>query len=185
MESLSALFQQTARQIGFLIPKVVVNEAHSDTLDIAMHPIESGGNISDHAWKSASTVVIDCCFEDELLADFAQVSEFLGMSRSLGQKEIYQQILDLQQSCEPFDVLTSKRTYSNMLLKQIDVTTKNGSENILTCKLTLVQIQLAYTEAIPTPAKTQMKEGVSTSGVSNGGTRSLVPAGSVTVTPLT
>ncbi|WP_202303926.1 phage baseplate protein [Dryocola clanedunensis] len=185
MASISALFQQSAHQIGFLIPKVVINEAHSDTLEIASHPIEYGGSISDHAWKSASSLVIDCCFADDDLRDFAGAGVLFGSANALGQDKIYQQLLDLQRSCEPFDVITTRRTYSNMLLKQIDVTTKNGLENILSCRLTLSQIQLARTEAIPTAKKADMKEGVSTSGVSNGGTRNPVPVVSATVIPIT
>ena len=40
-----------SRQIGTIIPEVVIEEMHRDRLIITDHPVESGAAISDHAFK--------------------------------------------------------------------------------------------------------------------------------------
>ncbi|WP_368855305.1 phage baseplate protein, partial [Escherichia coli] len=63
------------------------------------------------------------------LLDFIDTSS-LGLTLGLSPKETYQQILDLQSSRIPFDVVTGKRLYSNMLIRAIEVTTDRTSENV-------------------------------------------------------
>lgn len=184
MNILSALFQSRRRHIGFIIPQVVVSEKHIDSIEIASHPVQSGANISDHAWVKPGEVTIDCSFSGGgSLLDLAD-TRVLGIQVGLSPTEIYQQLLALQSQCQPFEVVTSKRTYSNMLMKQIDVTTDKSNQHILKCTLTLVEVLFTATENILSADKSEMKNGVSTAPTHNGGTKTTLPAGSVVVIPL-
>ncbi|MCN3071988.1 recombinase family protein [Escherichia coli] len=143
MDILSAIFRQQSRRIGLLIPSVVVSEKHSDALEITEHPVEkpttnsASGFIADHAYKRPSEVTMECGFAGGgSLLDFIDTSS-IGLSAGLSPKETYQQLLDLQSSRVPFDVVTGKRVYSNMLVRAIEVTTDKTSENVLNCTLTL------------------------------------------------
>ena len=40
------------RKLGTIIPNVVVEEVHTDTLTITDHPVEQGAPITDHAFKN-------------------------------------------------------------------------------------------------------------------------------------
>jgi hypothetical protein len=47
----------------------------------------------------------------------------------------------------PFDVVTGKRVYSNMLVRAIEVTTDKTSENVLNCTLTLREVIMSQTQS--------------------------------------
>lgn len=183
MNSMSALFQSRTRHIGLIVPQVVVREKHTDSIEITSHPVQAGANISDHAWVKPGEVIIDCSFSSGgSLLDFADTAAY-GITVGLNPTEVYQQLLNLQKSCEPFEVVTSKRTYSNMLMRQIEVTTDKTTQHILACSLTLIEVLFSSTENIPTAEKSAMKNGVSTAPTQNGGTKTTLPAGTVTVFP--
>lgn len=182
MDILSAIFRQQSRRIGLLVPSVVVSEKHSDTLEITEHPVEkpttdsASGFIADHAYKRPSEVTMECGFAGGgSLLDFVNTSA-IGLGLGLSPKETYQQLLDLQSSRIPFDVVTGKRTYINMLIRAIEATTDKTSENVLNCTLTLREVILSETQTTTAASKNDMSEGVSTSGVQNSGTKSPTPA---------
>lgn len=181
MDILSAIFRQQSRKIDIYVPDVVVSEKHSDTLEITEHPVEkpttgsNAGYIADHAYKRPSEVTMECGFAGGgALLDFASnltATSIFGKSP----KEIYQALLDLQSSRIPFDVVTGKRTYSNMLVRSVEVTTDKTTENVLSCTLTLREVIMSQTQNITVADKADMKEGVSTSAVQNTGTKSATP----------
>lgn len=187
MDIFGAYFQPRTELSGFLVPDVVVSEVHTDTLKIALHPVEFGPNISDHAWAEPGELTIDCFFKaGGSLVDFANttaIGSWLNAGPSPAQ--IYQQLLDLQTKAEPFRVITRRRSYDNMLIKSLTVTTGAKSENILGCKLTLAEVLMTATEARAAPPKTEMDEGVTTASVGNKGEKVVtIPMGSAKITPL-
>lgn len=181
MDILSAIFRQQSRRIGIVVPSVVVSEKHSDTLEITEHPVEkpttgtAAGFIADHAYKRPSEVTMECGFAGGgALLDFASTltgTSLLGKSP----RETYQELLKLQIDRVPFDVITGKRTYNNMLIRAIEVTTDKTSENVLNCVLTLRELIITETQRISVADKAEMKDGVSTSAVQDTGTKSPVP----------
>ncbi|MCA8576900.1 phage baseplate protein, partial [Escherichia coli] len=108
------------------------------------------------------------------LLDFIDTSS-IGLSAGLSPKETYQQLLDLQSSRVPFDVVTGKRVYSNMLVRAIEVTTDKTSENVLNCTLTLREVIITQTKNVTVADKSDMQDGVSTSAVQNSGMKSTTP----------
>lgn len=181
MDILSAIFRQQSRRIGLLIPSVVVSEKHSDTLEITEHPVEkpttgsASGFIADHAYKRPSEVTMECGFAGGgSLLDFVDTSS-IGIGLGMSPKETYQELLDLQKSRVPFDVVTGKRTYTNMLIRGLEATTDKTSENVLNCTLTLREVILTQTQSVNAADKSDMQDGVSTSAVQNTGTKSTTP----------
>lgn len=175
MDILSTLFQQQSRKIGMIIPSVVVSEKHSDTLEITEHPVEVGAAVADHAYKKPSEVVMEVGFSGGgALLDFASnltATDLLGMSP----QQTYQEILNLQASRIPFDVVTGKRLYSNMLIRALEVTTDKTTENVLSAVLTLREVLISQTQQITVADKSDMKDGVGTSPVLNTGTKTTTP----------
>jgi hypothetical protein len=185
MDILSALFTQTKRRIGVYVPSVVISEKHSDTLEITEHPVErvtsanggasssGAGFIADHAYRRPSDVTMEVGFSGGgSLVDFADTSS-IGLSLGTSPQETYQQLLDLQSTRIPFDVITGKRTYHNMLMRIIEVTTDKTTENVLMCVLTLHEVIISQTQTIQVADKADMTQGVSTAAVQNTGTKSL------------
>lgn len=181
MDILSVIFRLQSRKIGIFVPDVVVSEKHVDALEITEHPVELGAAINDHAYKRASEVTMECGFAGGgSVLDLVNLSS-IGLRVGESPREIYQQLLDLQKSRVPFDVVTGKRTYSNMLIRAIEATTDRTSENVLSCVLTLREVIMSDTQSITVTDKANMQEGVSTAPVQNTGMKSLVPTSSSSV----
>lgn len=101
----------------------------------------------------------------------------LGMPLdSMSPKEVYKTLLDAQSKREPIDVVTGKRTYKNMLIRALEVSTDRTTENVLMCTVTLREVIITQTKKINVAAKEDMKFGASTMAVQDMGTKSLVPA---------
>lgn len=175
MDILSTLFHQQSRKIGLIIPSVVVSEKHSDTLEITEHPVEIGAAVADHAYKRPSEVVMEVGFAGGgSLLDFVDTSS-IGLSLGLSPQETYQELLNLQSSRIPFDVVTGKRLYSNMLMRALEVNTDRTSENVLSAVITLREVLITQTQQVTVADKSDMKDGTSTSAVSNSGTKATKP----------
>ena len=175
MDILSTLFQQQSRRIGLIVPSVVISEKHNDTLEITEHPVEVGAAISDHAYRRPSEVVMQVGFAGGgSLLDFLNTTS-IGLGVGLSPKETYQELLDLQNSRVPFDVVTGKRIYTNMLIRALEVTTDRTSENVLSAVLTLREVIITSTTTTQVAAKEDMKLGANTSAVQNSGVKTPMP----------
>lgn len=175
MDILSTLFHLQSRKIGLIIPSVVISEKHSDTLEITEHPVEVGAAVADHAYKRPSEIVMEVGFAGGgSLLDFVDTSS-VGLSLGLSPQETYQELLNLQSSRVPFDVVTGKRLYSNMLMRALEVNTDRTSENVLSAVITLREVLITQTQQVTVANKSDMKDGASTSAVSNSGTKATKP----------
>ncbi|SPP31645.1 hypothetical protein ARAF_0787 [Arsenophonus endosymbiont of Aleurodicus floccissimus] len=171
MDMLSTLFSQRSRKIGLLVPDVIISEKSQDTLKITEHPIELGAEIADHAYKRPAEVMMEVGFSSGgSLLDFWDTAK-VGIRAGLSAQEIYQQILALQASRQPFDVITGKRKYQNMLILAIEVTTAKHTEIVLMAILTLRELNITQTQKarITAVEPQNMREGNTNRGMSNTG----------------
>jgi len=120
-----ALIGGTSRLIGTIVPEVVVEETHQDDLVITAHPVADGAAVSDHAYKAPPLVQMRCGFSNST----AQTEGYV--------QAVYQEFLSLQAERQPFDVSTGKRSYSNMLIRSIQVVTAPDSEYALSISVGL------------------------------------------------
>lgn len=162
--------------------QVTVEERHHDELEITDHPIEQGASISDHAYKRPAEVWIECAWSNSPSRDTGIIGTAVGVATALtGQagalaaaaiptvtaigsilsgndvnqvNDIYQKLLKLQASREPFDVYTGKRVYNNMLFKALDVVTNVTSENALMIRCICRQLIIVKTQTVVVPINT-------------------------------
>lgn len=89
-------------------------------------------------------------------------------------RDVYQKLLALQESRVPFDVVTGKRVYSNMLVTTLSQTTDRETENSLHITATLRQVLIAQVvlATIAAPQANQQEPG-STSPLSDKGSKQL------------
>lgn len=175
MDVLSVLLQQRTRSIGTVIPDVVITERHSDMLEITEHPVEMGAPISDHAFKRPSEIVMEVGFSGGgAILDFSLLQ---SITPSIGKspKQLYQDLLDLQEQRTPIDVITGKRAYKNMLIRGLEVTTDRHSENVLMATITLREVFISQTQTSTVADKQDMAQGVNTSAVKNSGVKNPMP----------
>lgn len=138
------------RSFGGISGYVTMTENAVDRLTITKQPVQQGASMSDHAFKEPVALSIVMKFRD---------------NQTLSLKDIYQQLLTLQSSFTPFNVVTPKRTYFNMMLTSLTQTTDKLTENCLA-------INAAFEEVIIVPVVTTTvpRSSLKNPG-SNGGTQ--------------
>lgn len=132
----------TKRQIGPISIQVIISEETNDNLSITRQPVQTGASITDHAYKEPTVLNMRILQQNNDL-----VSGFLSTFSGNGLAAIYQQFLDLQFPSDgsgptPFDVITKKRIYKNMLVASLRQTTDKQTENILALEVQLQQVIL-------------------------------------------
>lgn len=154
------------RVIGFLIPHVVVEEIARDALFITQHPVEKGASISDHAFAMPTEIEMTVGWSDSSVG-------FIGFAAI-----VYQEMLALQQSREPFTVYTPGRAYQNMLIRSIEKSADENTGLITFCRVTLQQVIIVSTQVTSTghSKATQASPAKTTTPIS-GGTKQLKPSG--------
>jgi hypothetical protein len=138
------LLISTPRSFGGVIPDVVTEESHMDNLAITEHPVEMGAPISDHAYLRPAEVKVRMAWSPSSPAIPGFLGSLLPVSAGLVSgvnqlfngggnylKEVYEELLALQASRQPFDLTTGKRDYRNMLIESLAVETDKEKENIL------------------------------------------------------
>lgn len=145
-----------------------MEEKHRDELVITNHPVQNGANITDHAYKQPAMVALRYGWG---------VSGSI-FSLDLGAPsvdEVYGMLLDLQASRQPFDVVTGKRKYSNMLIRSLDVVTDRSTEKSIMVEVLLQQVIIVQTETTTLKSPSVMSMPEKTAPTSNVGVKQPVP----------
>lgn len=132
------------RQVGSIDINVILTENTSDVLTITKQPIQQGAPITDHAYKEPTTLSMAVLFEDNILKSLSAV---------------YQDLQDLQNSRVPFDVVTPKRKYKNMLIATLGLSTDSRTENALAISLTLQEAIIVKVTTVTVARSRQKSPG--------------------------
>lgn len=136
---------------------VTVTEDTIDALEITQQPVQQGANVADHAFKKPTILSIKIIF---------------GPSFTQSLSTIYKNLLALQSSFQPFNCTTPKRTYYNMLLAAIGLTTDKAGENILSVNCTFQNI-ITVPIGITTVSRSQLANPGSNGGTASAGTKTV------------
>lgn len=171
----SALFM-TRRSIGGIIPDVTIEEHHTDSLTITDHPVEQGAAITDHAFKNPAEVTMYVAWSNASLLLSSVVGGSIFSGRLNDVTDLYGKLLTLQESRVPFDLVTGKRTYNNMLIKQIANTTDKDSENALFLSIHMRQVIIVETSTVFLAPTENQATPADTGPVENTGTQQPIPS---------
>jgi hypothetical protein len=165
-----ALFMPHFRSIGGIIAQVTIEESGTDDLTITEHPVEQGAPIADHAFKRPSTINIRAGWSMRGAYDLSAESGIYGL------------LLSWQASLTPFDVITGKRRYTNMLMERLTVTTDQHSEYALMADIVCRQVIIVKTASTTVDSASSspgdQKDAASTSSSSDGGDQPTTDQGS-------
>lgn len=153
------------RNIGGFVADITITEEHSDETVITEHPVEQGAEITDHSYLRPGTVTITAGWSNSspgALGDPAYV------------QNIYAALLALRATRQPFNVVTGKRSYTNMLFKRISTTTDEKTENAMIITAELQEILIATTQTVTTPDSTNMANPSNNAGDVSRGSQNLV-----------
>ncbi len=132
----------------------VIRADHDSTLRITEHPIQTGANISDHAYQMPSRLTLEVRMSDAMDC-IIQGQYGGGTTKSVA---AYETLLDLQAKRLPLDITTRLKTYSNMLIEHIsapdDVKTLFGLKCIITFReLFTAEVSMEKVSARPQVTK--------------------------------
>jgi hypothetical protein len=186
-----------------VVPQIVLEEVGHDELEITEHPVAQGATIADHAFKRPAEVIIRCAWSDSPSSAAGILNQATGVIAARGgsairtaigigvtaqsvlgsgavssAKYIYDQLLALQSARVPFDVLTGKRAYRDMLFKSITQTTDKNWENALLITVHCRQVIIVSTQTVSSvparsdaqafPDKTQATQNMGAQGLQVG-----------------
>ena len=155
------LLFSNARSIGGIIPNVTVREVLTDEDTITQHPVESGTPIADHVFANPKIIEMSSGWSDSTAGYPGYV------------QDVYQAILALKATREPFDVSTGKRAYQNMLFGNVTAVTDEQSEHTLMVTARLQEVIITTTDDGSSSSTDPQTTGSSTAG----GTQPSTPYG--------
>lgn len=166
-------------RIGPIEVAASVEEILTDSLQITEHPVELGAAITDHAFKRPAEVVLRCGWTNSSLDALSSAVSALFRGGSLTQADyiagVYSQLLALQESRVPFDILTTRRRYTDMLIVGLQVTTDARTSSALMVQASCRQIIIARTQATTLPPRVDQANPASTAEVENAGVKQVQP----------
>jgi len=137
--------------VGIIIPDCTVQEHHTDRMQITQHPVETGTQISDHAFMLPFEVSLRIGFSDSALPFLSNIR--VPTPRLFGSYlDQYQRLQDLMQARDPFNIVTGKRIYNSMLITDMEVTTDQHTENVLMIEVHCQQVIITSTSSVPATA---------------------------------
>ena len=138
-----ATFRSTRRIGNDFTAYLTVDETGEDELEISEHPVQEGAEVTDNAYKKNATL--------NLTIQFSEAETFVPLD------ETYRRMLELQESRVPFEVVTGKRLYTNMLFKSLRCTTDRKTDSVLVIQAVLREIKITQvsTTTVPPRAKQQ------------------------------
>lgn len=114
-----------SRSIGPVLLSAILHEKTESTLEITEIPVESGADITDHAYLTPRKAILEVV--------------------DRGGAITYQALARLQQSREPFTLVTGLTILRNMLVKRIDTERDAANAYILRATVELQEIILVST----------------------------------------
>lgn len=164
----TATILKPRRRIGHMVAQVVIEEQHTDELQITEHPVEQGFAISDHAFVKPAEVTLRFGWAPSGQTSDAPMADYQYL------QGLYTDLLVLQRTRIPMDVVTGKRTYRNMLISSVSVTTDEQSELVLAVTARCREIRIAKTRTLLVPPREVQKEPEVTAEPKQEGTKAPV-----------
>jgi len=139
--------------IGGLVFDAVLKTDHTSKLTATSHPIESGANITDHAFIEPAEISIEIGMTD---------CNGVGAS-----DKMFKSLQALQFSRQRITVVTRYKTYSNMLIMSMSVPDDYTTMNALKAMLFLREIPVVGTQTV-TVAERASGQGQKSVSTNNG-----------------
>jgi hypothetical protein len=144
---------QTTSVIKPFQANVTIEEILTDKLEITDHPVQQGANISDHAIKLPSIVVIRALYTPVSQTLTSTLFNFVTSNKKLSNEEAYALLQLYQNYVIPLDISTGKREYKNMLLKTLTQVNDKETDNILSVNMEFKQVFVTAIQTVNLPVK--------------------------------
>lgn len=149
------------RRIGSIVIDCTLQETATDELEITQHPVQNSANITDHA------IVKPCVITFRALWSNSSTNGNGDPGYAL---DVYNQLLQLQQSREPLQVATGKRNVMTALIKTLAWANDHLTDQALVMDITIQEIILVQTAGTTLAPLANQTNPAGTGGVTNTGT---------------
>jgi hypothetical protein len=122
-----------SKSLGPIPLDVVVREVHESDLFITRHPVENGADVSDHAIVEPKRLTIDAVAGSRPGTPATVAGAFQAISR-------------LQESRQPFSIVTALTVYRNMLIERLSVDRDKTYGRVLFFRAELREVIIVDTE---------------------------------------
>ncbi|MDR6182045.1 phage baseplate protein [Asaia bogorensis] len=165
-----------------VIPDLAIRERHRDALGITAQPVQKGAAITDHAYKLPAELELEYGWSNSsiqaLTSDFTNSTSITGLMDNFGEgyvRQVYQTLLQLQESRQLCTIVTGKRLYKNMLIAEVstETTADTAYSMFVTCRC--VEVFIVSTQTASVGVLENQKNPADTASVQKGGTRALIP----------
>lgn len=114
---------------------------HSQEIELTQHPVQSGANITDHAFIKPARLGMDIGMSD------AMQSYTIGQWKGNASKSVaaYQTMIALELARTPVTIKTRLKTYNNMVIVGIHTRDENKTNHGLRASITFEQLIMATT----------------------------------------
>ena len=160
------------------VGQVTLEEIHRDEMEIVDHPIQQGANVSDHAFKKPAELMLRIGWDGAALIANGLIQPGEPSNLYIQQLQaIYNQLLAGQQAAVLYTVVTGKRLYSQMLIKDMVTQSDEANENVLILTIHMRQIFIVNTQIISVNApQSALSNPESNFPVQQNGRTQLTPA---------
>jgi hypothetical protein len=178
-------YTPTGSKIVFLKADALIEESHTDEMQITDHPVQTGSAISDHTFKMPAEVILTYGFSNtptgELSGAFGALGNVAGAlgvgglaAKAYGAystviaganilsptgtnkvNEIYAQLVALQTNRTLFSLTTKRRKYPFMALKSISIITDHDTENAMMVRAVCREINQVAVSTVAQDSSTQ------------------------------
>jgi hypothetical protein len=128
-----------SRNIGGFVADVTIEEIHDDQLVITRIPVEQGAAITDHAYKEPPRVLIRAGWSNSSLQAGGDPNYI---------QQVYNDLIAFQAGRVPFEIITGKRFYTDMLMAHVHTTTDQKTEQSLIVGIECQNIILVSTQSV-------------------------------------
>lgn len=151
----------SSRVIGNITVQCTISEDTNDTLTITKQPVQLGAPMTDHSYLEPTAFTMHILQQNNsgIIPSISQLTSQYAAPANGGLAQIYQQFLDLQALRTPFNVLTPKRIYKDMLIATIAQHTDRKTENILSLAISFQHVNLVPVGFMTVPAANQADAG--------------------------
>lgn len=138
-----------------LTADAAVEEIHETSAEVTNHPIEEGGDVSDHVQPQPRTLRMSLLFSRtprlERLQDINRI------------ENTHRQFLDIIFDRQPVDIATTLEFYNDMVVEGYRVVRDNETGQMLSVDLELKQINRARSQTVEIP-DTLLEDDVAATG---------------------
>jgi len=148
-----------ATTLGNFIFDAFLNIQHESNLEITDHPIQTGANVSDHAFMEPQRVTFEIGMSD-VMQDISSnaVVNFSNIDTSTRSINAYRMLRKLQENRIPIQAITKLWTYNNMMVESISAPEDNKTAYALKATVTLKEIFVVSVTTIKVSQRPQKSE---------------------------